>query len=170
MDCSTPASPSFTVSQNLFRFMFSESVMLSNHLILCRPFLLLSSIFPNIRVFSNELTLCIRWPKYWSFSFSIHPFNEDSGLTGWISLPELKSLKALMKLTREGQKSITEGCGHSVCMWVHADTHVLRKWSHNNWWYVDVSVVTMCSSGSGMDGEHLMPKPCWIGTSKPRAP
>ena len=57
-----------------------ESVMPSNHLILCHPLLLLPSIFPSIRVFSNELTLCIRWPKYWSFSFSISPSNEYSGL------------------------------------------------------------------------------------------
>ena len=110
------ASLSFAVSQSLLRLMSTESMMPSNNLILWGPLLLLPPVFPSIWIFSNELTLCIRWPKYWSFSFSIHPFNEDSGLTGWISLPELKSLKALMKLTREGQKSITEGCGHSVCM------------------------------------------------------
>ena len=57
-----------------------ESVMPSNHLILCRPLLLLPSIFPSIRVFSNESVLCIRWPKYWSFSFSISPSNEHAGL------------------------------------------------------------------------------------------
>ena len=57
-----------------------ESAMLSNHLILCLPLLLLPSLFPSIRVFSNELALCIRWPKYWSFSFSISPSNEYSGL------------------------------------------------------------------------------------------
>ena len=57
-----------------------ESVMSSNHLVLCYPLLLLPSIFPSIRVFSNELALCIRWPKYWSFSFSISPSNEYSGL------------------------------------------------------------------------------------------
>ena len=57
-----------------------ESVMLSNHLILCQPLLLLPSVFPSIRVFSNELTLLIRWPKYWSFSFSVSPLNEYSGL------------------------------------------------------------------------------------------
>ena len=62
---------SFTVSWSLLRFMSIESVMLSNHLILCSPLLLLPSIFPSIRVFSNELALSIRWPKYWSFSFSV---------------------------------------------------------------------------------------------------
>ena len=62
------------------KFMFTESVMLSSHLILCRPLLLLSSIFHNIRVFSNESALCIRWPKYWSFSCSIIPSKEIPGL------------------------------------------------------------------------------------------
>ena len=64
------ASLSSTISWSLLKFMSIEPVMLSNHLILCRPFLLLPSVFPSIRVFSNELALCMRWPKYWSFSFS----------------------------------------------------------------------------------------------------
>ena len=74
------ASLSFTISQSLHRLVSVESVMLSNHLILCHPLLLLPSTFPSIRVFSNELALCIRWPKYWSCSFSISPSNEYSGL------------------------------------------------------------------------------------------
>ena len=74
------ASPSFTISQSLLKLMTIYSVMPSNHLILCRPLLLLPSIFPGIRVFSKESVLCIRWPKYWSFSFSISPFNESSEL------------------------------------------------------------------------------------------
>ena len=73
------ASLSFTAFQSLLKFMSIESVMLSNHLIICRP-LLLPSIFPSIRVFSHESVLHIRWPKYWSFSFSISPSNEYSGL------------------------------------------------------------------------------------------
>ena len=73
-------SLSFTVSQSLLKLLSIESVIPSNHLILCRPLLLLSSIFPNIRVFSNDLALHIRWPKYWSFSFNISPSNEYSGL------------------------------------------------------------------------------------------
>ena len=72
-------SLSSAISQSLLKFMSTESVMLSNHLILCHPLLLLPSIFPKIRVFSNESALCIRWPKYWSFSFSISPFNVYSG-------------------------------------------------------------------------------------------
>ena len=76
------ASLSLTNSQSSPKLMSIESVMSSNHLILCRPLLLPPSIFPSIRVFSNELVLPIRWPKYWSFSFSISPSNKYSG---WIS-------------------------------------------------------------------------------------
>ena len=72
------ASPSFTISQSLLRLMSIDSVMPCNHLILCCPLLLLPSVFPSIRVFSSESVLRIRWPKYWSFSFS--PSNEYSGL------------------------------------------------------------------------------------------
>ena len=74
---------SSTISQSFFKFMSIKSVMLSIHLILCHPLLLLPSMLPNFMVFSNELALCIRWPKYWSFSFSINPSNEYSG---WISI------------------------------------------------------------------------------------
>ena len=73
-------SLSITNSQSLLKLMSIKSVMPSNHLILCYPLLLLPSIFVNIRVFSNESVLCIRWPKYWSFSFNISPSNEHPGL------------------------------------------------------------------------------------------
>ena len=84
------ASLSIAISQSLLKLMSIESVMSSNHLILCR-LLLLPSVFPSIRVFSDESVLCIRWPEYWSFSFSISPSNEYSGLISfrmdfWISL------------------------------------------------------------------------------------
>ena len=84
------ASLSFTIYRSLLKLMSIESVMPSNHLVLCCPLLLLPSIFPSIRVFSNELALHIRWPKYWSFSFSINPSKEYSklfplGLTWLIS-------------------------------------------------------------------------------------
>ena len=84
------ASLSFTISQSLLKLMSIESVMPSNQLILCRPLLLPPSIFPSIRVFSNESVLLIRWPKYWSFSFNISPSNEHSGLISfrmdWLDL------------------------------------------------------------------------------------
>jgi len=82
VDCSTPGFPvhhQFN-SRSLLRLMSIESVMPRNHLILCCPLIFLSLIFPSIRVFSNESVLCIKWPKYWSFSFSISPSNENSGL------------------------------------------------------------------------------------------
>ena len=74
------ASLSYTISQSLLKLMFIESMMPSNHLILCCPFLLLPLIFPSIRVSANKLVLHIRWPKYWSFSFSISLSNKHSGL------------------------------------------------------------------------------------------
>ena len=74
------ASLPFTISESLLKLMSFELVMSSNHLILCRPLLLLFLVFPNIRVFSNKLALHIRWSKYWSFSFSISPSNQYSGL------------------------------------------------------------------------------------------
>ena len=80
MDCSTPSSTFFTISWSLPKLMSIDLVMPSSHLVLCCPLLLLPSIFPSIRVFSNESALGIRWPKYWSFSFSISPSNEHSGL------------------------------------------------------------------------------------------
>ena len=84
------ASLSITNSQSLPKLMSIELVMPSNHLILCRPLLLLPSIFPNIRVFSNESTFHIRWPKYWRFSFDISPSNEHPGLISfrmdWLDL------------------------------------------------------------------------------------
>ena len=81
MDCSTPGFPVLHHLPELAQTLLSiESVMPSNHLILCHPLLLLPSIFPSIRAFANESVLRIRWPRYWSFSFCISPFNEYSGL------------------------------------------------------------------------------------------
>ena len=77
------ASLSITSSRSLPKLMSIESVMPSNHLIVCHPLLLLPPIFPNIRIFSNESDLRIRWPKYWSFSFNISPSNEHPGLTSF---------------------------------------------------------------------------------------
>ena len=100
---------SFTVSCSLLKLMSIESVIPSNHLILCRPLLLLPSISPSIRVFSNELALQIRWPKYWNFSFSISPSNEYSGFISfridWFDLLALQStLNFLMGATCNGKK------------------------------------------------------------------
>ena len=102
MDCSTPGFLSFTVSQSLLKLMFIELMMPSNHLILCHHFLFLPSIFPSIRVFSNELAVCIRWPKYGSFSFSISPSSEYSWLisfrTDWFDFLAIQgTLKSVLQ-------------------------------------------------------------------------
>ena len=96
------ASLSITKSQSLLKLMSIESVMTSNHLILCCPLLLPPSIFPSIRVFSSESVLFIRWPKYWSFSFSINPSNEHPGLISfrmdWLDLLAVQgTLKSLLQ-------------------------------------------------------------------------
>ena len=96
------ASLSIANSQSLLKLMSIESVMPSNHLILCCPLLLLPSIFPSIRGFSNKSVLCIRWPKDWSFSFSISPSNEYSGLISfkmdWLDLLAVQgTLKSLLQ-------------------------------------------------------------------------
>ena len=109
--CLTPCDPrtaahqaslSITNSQSLLKLMYIESVMQSNHLIPCHPLLLLPSIFPSIRVFSNESVLPIRWPKYWSFSFSISPSNKYLGLISfridWFDIPAVQgTLKSLLQ-------------------------------------------------------------------------
>ena len=92
------ASLSITNSRSLPKLMSIESVMPSNHLILCHPLLLLPPIPPSIRVFSNELVLCRRWPKYWSFSFSMSPSNEYSGLISFRM--DLLDLPAVQELSR----------------------------------------------------------------------
>ena len=98
MDCISQASLSSTVSPNLLKLMSIESVIPSNHLILCHPLLLLPSIFPNIRVFSSELAFHINWPKYWSFSFSISPSSEYSGFISFrIDWFDLLAVQGILK-------------------------------------------------------------------------
>ena len=121
------ASLSITNSQNPPKPMSIESVMPSNYLILCRPLLLLSSIFPSIRVFSNESALRIRWPKYWSFSFNISPSNEHPGLISfkmdWLDLLAVQgTLKSLLQ--HHSSKASILWCSaffivwlSSLCMW-----------------------------------------------------
>ena len=101
-DCSTLSSLSLTISRSLLKFTSIKSVMPSNHLILCCPLLILPSIFPSIRVFSNESILHIRWPEYWSFSFGISPSKEYSGLISlridWFDLLAVQRiLKSLLQ-------------------------------------------------------------------------
>ena len=102
MDCITPGFPVHTNSRSLLKLMSIESVMPSKHLILCHPLLLPASIFPSNRVFSKEVVLRIRWPKYWSFSFSIIPSKEIPGLISfrmdWLDLLAVQgTLKSLLQ-------------------------------------------------------------------------
>ena len=122
-------SLSFTISQTLLKLMSIESVMPSNHLILCRPFLLLPSFFPSIRVFSNESVLHIRWPKYWSFSISINCFNEYSGLISfqmdWFDLLKAKGLSRIF-LNTTVQKHLFFSA--QLSLWIsHIYTWLLEK-------------------------------------------
>ena len=98
MDCSMPGFPVLHHPPELAQTQVVELVMPSNHLILCHPLLLLPSVFSSIRVFSNELALCIRWPKYWSSSFSISPSSEHSGLISfrmnWLDLLSGQDLRS----------------------------------------------------------------------------
>ena len=115
--CNTmnPSMPGLPVYHQLPEFtqpMSTESVMPSNHLILCHPLLLLPSIFPSSRVFSNESALCIRWPKYWSFSFSISPSNEYSGLISfrmdhWNSLKSKRFSRVFSNTTVQKHQSFS---------------------------------------------------------------
>ena len=120
---------SFTISWSLLRLMSIESVMPSSYLVPCRPLLLLPSIFPSIRVFSNELDLHIRWPKYWSFSFSISPSHEYSGLISfrmdWLDLLAVQgTLKNLLQY--HSLKASTLQC--SVFFMVHLSSpHMLLE-------------------------------------------
>ena len=117
------ASVSITNSRNLLKLMSMESVMLSNHLILCHPLLLLPSIFPRIRVFSNESVLRIRWPKYWSFIFLISPSNEYSGLISfrmdWLDLFAIQgTLKSLLQ-HHSSKASVLQGSAFFIIQHSH---------------------------------------------------
>ena len=127
---------SSTISWSLLKFMSIESVMLSNHLILCRLLLLLPSIFPSIRIFSSELALRIRWPKYWNFSFSISPSNEYSGLISsrmdWLDLLAVPgTLKSLFR-HHSSKAPILWHSGFFRVQLSHLSVH--DYWKNRNFW------------------------------------
>ena len=113
MDCSTPEFPVLHYLLSLLKLMSLESLIPSSHLILCHPLLLLPSIFPRIRVFSNESVLRIRWPKYWSFSFSISPSNEYSGLISfrieWLDLHAVQEILKSLLQHHSSKASVLQG-------------------------------------------------------------
>ena len=120
MNCSTPGLPVHHQLLESTQPMSIESVMPSNHLILCRPLLLMPSIFPSIWVFSNESALCIRWPKYWSFSFTISPSNEHPGLIfrmDWLDfLAAQGTLKSLLQ--HHSSKASILQCSTFFIVWL----------------------------------------------------
>ena len=129
MDCSTPGPPSITNSQSPLKLMSIELMMPSNHLIFCCPLLLLPSIFPSIRVFSNESILFIRWSKYWSFSFSVSPSNEYSGLISfrmdWLDLLAVQgTLKSLLLHHSQKHQFFSSQLSYSP---THIHTWLLEK-------------------------------------------
>ena len=114
------ASLSITISQTLLKLMSIESVMPANHLILCRPLLLPPSVFPSIGVFYNESALHIRWPKYWSFSFSISPSNECSGLISFrMDWLDLLAVQGTLKNLLQYHSSKASILWHSAFFMVH---------------------------------------------------
>ena len=116
------ASLSITNSWSLLKFMSIDSVMPSNHLILCRPLLFLPSIFPSIRVFSSESVLHIRWCKYWSFSFSISPSNEYSGLISFrMDLFDLFAVQGTLKSLLPYSNTISVLLNVFACLWFFID-------------------------------------------------
>ena len=114
----------FTVSWSLLKLTSIESVVPSNHLILCRPLLLLPSVIPSIRVFSNESALPIRWPKYWSFSFSMSPSNEYAGLISfrmdWLDLLSVQETLKILSSTTIWKHQFF--CAQ-LSLWSNSDTH-----------------------------------------------
>ena len=124
---------SFTISQSLLKLTSIESVMASNHLILCCPFLLLPSTFPSIRVFSSELVLHIRWPKYWNFSFSISPFNEYSGLISFrIDWFDLFAVQGTLKSLLQNHSSKASILRHSAFFMVQLSTSIHDYWKNHS--------------------------------------
>ena len=118
------ASLSITNSQSILKLMSIESVMPSNHLILCRPLLLLLLIFSSIRIFSSESVLPIKWAKYWSFSFSISPSNEYSGLISFrIDWLDLLAVHGTLKSLLQHHSSKASILQHSVFLWSNSHIH-----------------------------------------------
>ena len=125
---------SLTISQSLLKLMSIESVTPSNHLILCCPLLLLSSIFPSIRVFSSGLALCIGWPKYWSFSFSVSPSDEYSGLISFrIDCFGLLAIQGTLKslLQHHNLKASTP-----LFFVLFPKAGVPNPWDKNEYWFM----------------------------------
>ena len=139
-------SLSVTNSKSLLKFMSIESVMPSNHLILCCPLLILPSIFPSIRIFLNETVLCIRWPKYWSFSFIISPSNEYSGLISfrmdWLDLEVQGNLKSLLQ-HHSSKASILQHSVFFIAQLSHPYMTMGKTIALTRWTFVESAALNM---------------------------
>ena len=137
VDCSMPGFLSFTISWSLLKLRSIQLVMSSNHLILYHPLFFLPSIFPSIRVFSNELALCIRWPKYWSFSFSLSPSDEYSGLISFkIDWFDLLAIQGILESSPAPQfESINSSA--LVLLYGPSLTSVHDSWKNQSFDYTD---------------------------------
>ena len=143
MNCSTPGLPVYPNSQSPPKPMSIESVMPSNQFILCHPLLLLPSIFPGIRVFSIESVLSIRWPKYWSFSFSISPSNEHPGLISfrmdWVDLLAVQgTLKSLLQHHSSKASSVLSYLYSPTLTSIH------DYWKNHSFDYTDLCQQCLC--------------------------
>ena len=133
MNCSTPASLSITNSQSSFRLTSIKSVMPSSHLILCRPLLLLPPIPPRIRVFSNEPTLRMRWPKYWSFSLTISPSNEHPELVSFrMDWLDLLAVQGTCKILLQHHSSKASILWRSAFFTAQLSTSIHDHWKNHS--------------------------------------
>ena len=160
------ASVSITNSHSLLKLMSIESVMPSNHLILSHPLLLLPSIFPSIRVFSNESVLHIRWPKYWSFSFSINPSNEYSGLISFrMDWLDLLAVQGTLKSLLQHHSSKASVLQHSACFIVqlsHPYVTAVKTIALTSWTFVDKVMSLLFNMLSGLVMAFLPRSKCLL--------
>ena len=138
-DCSMPGFPVLHHLPELLKLMSIELVMPSNHLILCRTLLLVPSIFPSIRIFSSESALCIRWPNYWSFSFSISPSNEYSWFISFrIDWFDLLAVQGTLKSLLQNHSSKASVLQHPTFFMGPILTSIPDYWKNHNFDYMDL--------------------------------
>ena len=156
MSCSIPGFPVLHRLPELLKLMFIVSVMPSNHLILCRPLLLLPSIFPSIRVFDNELALCIRWSKNWSFSFSISPYSEYSGLISFrIDWFDLLAVQGILKSLLQHQSSKESILWLLAFFMVQLSHDSWSKYVHDYWENHSFDWMDLCWNGIKIAGRNI---------------
>ena len=152
------ASLFFTISRSLLKLMSIESLMPCNHLILCCPLLLLPSIFPSIRVFSDESVLCIRWPKYWNFSFSISPSNEYSGLISFrIDWFDLLAVPGTLGSLLQHRNLKASFFGAQPSLWASSEIIESEKWK---WKSLSRGLTWLLEKNCSFDSTELCQQSC----------